>query len=235
RYRVLFPTTIQNGNAIHEIPFGAIKRPDGIEFPAQNWIDWGDGKKGVALLNRGLPGNNVANGVMMLSLMRSTRIVAYGFGGGYEPGMSSDSGLELGKELTFDYALVPHNQDWRQAAVYRDGLEFNNPLIALTAASHPGILPNRWGFLDITCPNVVVSTLKPGEDGGVVLRIYETTGQPADGVKINMSAHIASAEEVNLMEDPVRKLKLNHDTVRQDLKPFEIKTIKLRFKPGKKG
>jgi len=43
--------------------------------------------------------------------------MAYGFQGGYEPGMSSDSGLELGKELTFDYALVPHTGDWRQAAV----------------------------------------------------------------------------------------------------------------------
>ncbi len=42
---------------------------------------------------------------MMLSLMRSTRIVAYGFGGGYEPGMTSDTGLELGQALDFDYAL----------------------------------------------------------------------------------------------------------------------------------
>ncbi|MFH0797319.1 MAG: glycoside hydrolase family 38 C-terminal domain-containing protein [Candidatus Omnitrophota bacterium] len=234
RYRVLFPTTIQNGNAIHEIPFGAIERPDGIEFPAQNWIDWGDGKKGVALLNRGLPGNNVADGVMMLSLMRSTRIKAYGFGGGHEPGMGSDSGLELGKELTFDYALVPHSQDWRQAAVYHDGLEFNNPLITLTANFHPGVLPNRWGFLDITCPNVVVSALKPGEDGSAVLRIYETTGQPVDGAKIKLSAHIASAEEVDLMENPVRKLNPSHDTVQLNLQPFEIKTIRLRFKPGKK-
>lgn len=234
RYRVLFPTTIQKGSAIHEIPFGAIERPDGIEFPAQNWIDWGDGKKGVALLNRGLPGNNVADGVMMLSLMRSTRIKAYGFGGGYEPGMDSDSGLEMGKELTFDYALVPHSQDWRQATIYRDGLEFNNPLITLTTASHPGVLQNRWGFLEITSSNVVVSALKPGEDDSAVLRIYEATGQPVDGAKITLSAHIASAEEVNLMEYPVRKLNPSNDTVRLALKPFEIKTIKLRFKAGKK-
>ena len=234
RYRVLFPTTIQKGSAIHEIPFGAIERPDGIEFPAQNWIDWDDGKKGVALLNRGLPGNNVADGVMMLSLMRSTRIKAYGFQGGYEPGMGSDSGLEMGKELTFNYALVPHSQDWRQATIYRDGLEFNHPLITLTANSHPGVLPNHWGFLEITSSNVVVSALKPGEDDSAVLRIYEATGQPTNGVKVTLSAHIASAEEMDLMEYPVRKLKPNHDTVRLDLQPFEIKTIRLRFKAVKK-
>ncbi|MBU4365727.1 MAG: hypothetical protein KKF10_01185, partial [Verrucomicrobia bacterium] len=87
RYRVLFPTSTRQGRRTDEIPFGAVSRPDGIEFPAQNWIDWGNGRQGVALLNRGLPGNNVAGGTIMLSLMRSTSIVAYGFGGGYEPGM----------------------------------------------------------------------------------------------------------------------------------------------------
>ena len=138
RYRVMFPTTIRDGQSVHEIPFGSIQRPAAIEFPAQNWIDYGNGQQGLALLNRGLPGNTVSDGTMMLSLLRSTRIVAYGFGGGYEPGMSSDSGLQLGKEFTFDYALVPHAGDWRQAAIYREGMEFNQPLLACTLASHAG-------------------------------------------------------------------------------------------------
>ena len=96
RYRVLFPTSIRDGRSYHEIPFGAIERPVGIELPAQNWVDYGNGQQGLAVLNRGLPGNNVADGTMMLSLARSTRIQAYGYGGGYEPGMSSDIGLRIG-------------------------------------------------------------------------------------------------------------------------------------------
>ena len=43
----------------------------------------------------------------MLSLLRSSRIQSYGIGGGFE-GQGSDSGLEVGKELTLHYALVPH-------------------------------------------------------------------------------------------------------------------------------
>src|SRR5262249_12855075 len=57
RYRLLFPTTITNGKRFDEIPFGAIERPGSQEFPAQNWIDYGDGERGLALLNRGNPGN----------------------------------------------------------------------------------------------------------------------------------------------------------------------------------
>jgi alpha-mannosidase len=228
RYRVLFPTSIRDGQSVHEIPFGAIRRPAAIEFPAQNWIDYGSSAGGLALLNRGLPGNIVTEGTMMLSLLRSTRIVAYGFGGGYEPGMSSDSGLELGKELTFDYALVPHVGDWARAGVYRDGLEFNHPLLARAAASHPGTLPKRWGFLEVIPQNVVVSALKPGPDGTAVLRIYEAAGKAAVA-KVRLWQPVTAAEEVNLMEDPGRTLPVTGSELRLELRPFEIKTIKLRL------
>jgi alpha-mannosidase len=229
RYRVLFPTSIRDGRSVHEIPFGAIERPAGIELPAQNWVDYGNGQRGLAILNRGLPGNNVADGTMMLSLLRSTRIQAYSFQGGYEPGMSSDSGFELGKELAFDYALAPHAGDWRLARVYRDGLEFNNPLLARAVASHPGVLPKRWGLLEIDSPNVVVSALKPGADGAAVLRVYEATGQAAD-TRIRISGQVVAAEEVNLMEDPGRKLVVADGALHVNLRPFEIKTIRLQLK-----
>jgi alpha-mannosidase len=230
RYRVLFPTSIRAGESYHEIPFGAIQRPAGIELPAQNWADYGDGKRGLAVLNRGLPGNNVAEGTMLLSLARSARIQAYGYGGGYEPGMSSDSGLELGKEFTFEYALVPHADDWRTSGVYRDALEFNHPLLARTAAAHSGLLPSRWGFLEIAPQSVVVSALKPGAEGTAVLRVYEATGQPA-AVTLRFSAPVAAAEEVNLMEDPGSKLSVADNGLQFDLRAFEIKTIKLWLGP----
>jgi len=232
RYRVLFPTSIRDGQSVHEIPFGAIRRPAGIEFPAQNWIDYGDGRHGIALVNRGLPGNNVADGTMMLSLLRSTRIVAYGSaGGGYAAG--SDSSLELGNELTFDYALVPHAGDWREASVYRDGAEFNHPLVACTVVSHPGPLGKRWGFLEIAPQNVVVSALKPGPDGTAVLRVYEAAGEATPGAKIRLGAQLVAAEEVNLMEDPGPKLAVADNTLFVDLHPFEIKTIKFQLQPLK--
>ena len=141
RYRALFPTTIQNGTAMEEIPFGAIERPQRQEFPAQNWIDYSDGAHGLSLINRGLPGNNVADGKMMLSLMRSARLISYGFIGGYEPGVGSDSGLGIGGKYSLHYAVVPHAGDWRAAAPWRSGMEFNNPLIAQTVAAHTGDLP----------------------------------------------------------------------------------------------
>ncbi|PYV27236.1 MAG: hypothetical protein DMG24_05110 [Acidobacteria bacterium] len=227
RYRVLFPTAIKAGRRFDEIPFGAIERPAEREFPAQGWTDWSDGAKGVALLNRGLPGNNVAEGVLMLSLLRSARITAYPFFGGYEPGVSSDLGLELGEERTFDYALVPHAGDWREAGVYRAGLEFNNPFIARAVAPHSGPLPTRWGLIQVSEPNVVISALKPGPRGTLIVRVYEATGKPTRGINMKLQPGIASASESNLMEDPIRKIELEDNVLRFDLGPYEIKTFRL--------
>jgi len=227
RYRALFPTSIERGKNVQEIPFGAIERPDGIEFPAQNWVDISNDEVGVALLNRGLPGNNIAGGTIMLSLLRSTRIVAYGFGGGYAPGMTSDTGLELGKELTFDYALLPHAGDWRQAGVYRDGQAFNSPLLVCPAAPHPGTLPKRWGWLTISPDNVILSALKTGKDGKLVLRLYEAAGTATDAI-VSFTEKVTAAETLNLMEDAIGPLDLVDGQLRITLHPFEIKTIGLQ-------
>ncbi len=229
RYQVLFPTSIQNGRQFQEIPFGAVERPLGIEFPAQQWIDYGDGQRGVALLNAGLPGNLVSENTLMLSLLRSHNLGAYGFGGGYEPGMSSESGFELGRTNTFRYALLPHAGDWKEAAVYREGQALNHPLTVHKARLHSGALPARWGLLEISVPNVVLTALKPGPAQTTILRVYEASGQATPDVRISFQARIAAANEANLLEDSGRKLRVQNNSVQFALHPFEIKTIQVRF------
>jgi alpha-mannosidase len=229
RYRVLFPTTLQGGHNVQEIAFGSIARPADQEFPAQNWIDYSAGGRGLALLNRGLPGNNAADGTLLLSLMRSTRLISYGAGGGFEPGTSSDSALELGKWMGFDYALVPHAGAWQDARVFRAGLEFNNPLIVRKTGVHAGAMPKLRSFLDVSNPHVVVSALKPSRGGEVAVRVYEAAGQPARSVRMHFARTVAAARAANLIEDPGEPLPVRDNAVSFDLQPYEIKTFRLRL------
>jgi alpha-mannosidase len=231
RYRVVFPTSITNGKMNEEIPFGAIERPERQEFPAQNWSDYSGGSRGLALLNRGLPGNNFAGGELMLSLMRSTRLISYGYIGGFEPGVGSDTALGIGRRYTLEYALVPHTGDWRTAAPWRAGLEFNNPLITRMIAPHRGILPARWGMLEVSNEAVVTSALKPGKDGSAVLRVYEASGQPARGVSVSLQTPITDVREANLIEDPVAPVAAKADGFTFDMRPFEIRTFRFRVHP----
>lgn len=230
RYRLLVPASLKTGSNFQEIPFGAIERPNAQEFPAQNWTDYSDGAHGLTLLNRGLPGNNVADGTLMLSLLRSSRIQSYGIGGGFE-GQGSDSGLELGQTRTMQYALLPHEGDWRAAGSCLAGLEFNNPLIVRKSSPHPGTLSDRWGLLDVSPANVVLSALKPAKDGAGIIRVYEAAGEPVTGAAIRLHARVLSAQEANLMEDSTAKLKTAKDTLQFDLHPFQIRTFKVRLAP----
>ena len=139
--------------------------------------------------------------------------------------MSSDSGYELGKELHFDYALVPHAGSWQEAGVYRDALEFNQPLLAHTADRHAGRLPQRWGLLQVAPQNVVVSALKNGPDGTAVLRIFETTGKDTQAT-IRFAAQLARCRG----SQPPGRSGCQAAACRQrtavEPAAFEIKTIK---------
>jgi alpha-mannosidase len=227
RYRLMFPIGLANGRNTQEIAFGALDRPFNQEFPAQNWMDYTGADRGVALLNRGLPGNNIAGNTMLLSLMRSARLISYGSIGGSDE--SSDSGLQLGKRIGFDYALQPHEGNWQAAHVFRAGLDFNNPLIARLASVHAGDLPNRWGMLDVSNDRVVISALKPSLDGEIAVRVYEAAGQPASGVRLRFAIPIYSVREANLIEDPGREMALQENGFTFSLRAFEIKTFRVRL------
>jgi alpha-mannosidase len=226
RYRMALPTTLAEGTATREIPFGAIDQPRG-EFPAQNWMDYGDGAKGIAVLNRGLPGNNVHDGVVLLSLLKCTSIAeGYGEVGGFSKSTKTSDGYELGVTHAFDYALAPHAGDWRQAAVYRRGLEFNHPLIAVKTAAHAGPLEPRASLFTVSAPNVVVSAVKTGADGTVV-RVYEAEGRPARGVRLTSAVPVRSVAETDLIEKNPQPLSVDGQAVTFDLGAFEIKTFVL--------
>jgi alpha-mannosidase len=234
RYQALFPTTLKSGSAWRAIPFGAIAQPDGVEFPAQDWTDWSDGKRGLAVLNVGQPGNVVSEGTMMLSLLRAHNLGAYAMGGGYE-GQSADSGMQLGKQITLNYALRPHAGSWQDARVYRDGMEVNRPLIVRKAARHEGKLPAKWGMLEISAPNVVLSALKPARDGSVIVRVFESAGQKTNAVELKFASTVQSAELVNALEDVQGKLDSSSKSIKFDLHPFEISSIRVKLSPGEQG
>ncbi len=227
RYRVAFPTSIKQGTITHEIPFGAIERPEG-EFPAQNWIDYSGEKYGLTLFNHGLPGNNVVDGVMMLSLLKCTALE-----GGYgdmKLGPATQEGYEKGKTHIFDYALIPHRGDWRDAEAYRRGMEFNNPLIGWKPRKKLGSLAPKMSFIHLVGENVVLSAVKTCT-GGMIVRIYEAKGERADQVVLEPAWPVKTAFEVNLIEKEEKNLPFDgqHNQLSIALGPFEIKTIKLVF------
>jgi alpha-mannosidase len=231
RYRMALPTTLHKGTITREIPFGAIEQPEG-EFPAQTWLDYGDSEKGVAVLNRGLPGNNVEDGVLLLALLKCTSIAeGYGEVGGFSKSTKTSDGYELGVNHQFDYALLPHAGDWRAAQLYRRGAELNRPLIVQKTSVHPGRLPGRLSLVAVSAPNVVLSAVKTGKDN-LILRLYEAEGRPAPRVVLTSAFDIESATDTDLLEKETDALALVPEgrTLTVDLDAFEIKTLRVQLR-----
>jgi alpha-mannosidase len=79
--------------------------------------------------------------------------------------------------------------------------------------------------------NVVLTAVKKSEgDDSLVLRFYEWAGREAD-VKLQLPAGAQSASETDLMERSTISLAVHNNAVTVHTKPYEIKTLKVRFTP----
>src|ERR1700719_4509478 len=223
--KVAFPLSAHSDKATYEIPFGSVERPTTrntpaeqaqFEVPAQRWADLSDTKHGFSLLNDSKYGYDVRGNVLRLSLLRSPEW----------PDPHADEGHH-----EFTYSLYPHGGNWRDAQTVRRGYELNYKLIAMQSHKHEGTLPGDHSFVRVEPDNVVVTAVKKSEDDdSLVLRFYEWAGRDVD-VKLQLPAGAQSASETDLMERSMSSLAVHHDAVTVHTKPYEIKTLKVRFAP----
>ena len=218
RLRACFPTNIGNGTIRHEIPFGWVKRGEG-EYPALNWVDYSNNVKGLCLLNKGLPGNNVVDGIMFLTLMRST---AFEYKG------ESWRGFMDGEINKYEYALVPHVKGSKWFYPHILGAEYNMPLLAKFVLKSDGRLPRQFSFLSIEPKGVMVSAIYM-DRGHIIVRVYEAEGR--DNIaRIHLSIKVKKAEEITADGKVIRTLRVRDDScIEVELRPFEIKTIRVAW------
>lgn len=218
--KAAFPLDILCKEANYDIQFGNVSRSTHenttwdqarFEVCAHKWADISEPGYGAALLNDCKYGYDVHDSVIRLTLLKS----------GIFPNPDADQG-----EHTFTYSLYPHKGDFRTGGVVREAYDLNCPMQA-TAVS--GNQPVSYSFLSIEEENVLADTVKYAEDGdGIIVRMYETYG-------MRTNAHVTIAEngasaivECTCMEEEKEALSHENGTLVITLKPYEIKTIKLK-------
>jgi alpha-mannosidase len=218
--KAVFPLAINSTRATYEIQFGNVERPTHrntswdmarFEVCAHRWADLSEGGYGVSLLNDSKYGHDVHDNVLRLTLLKS----------GIHPDAEADQGLHR-----FSYSLLPHKGDWRVGETVRRAYELNVPLLSLrgTAATPSTSLTP---FLQTDCAHVVVETVKPAEDGdGLIVRLYEAHNQRGRGT-LTFAAPLLSAQECNLLEEPLRTIAVDGHKLTFQVRPFEIKTFRV--------
>jgi len=236
RLRVKFDTGIERKIYFRETQFGVI--PESTEYFTRaggaqpsgipnfmSWFDVSDGTRGITFMNKGLPAGRIEEGSVYITLFRSVYgLSADGIAG---PLVPTQDALEL-KSYTFEYAVQPHDGDWRQAEMYKQAQEFQRLPIAIQADGN-GDLPSESSFLKLSPNNLILSALKKAEDSDeVILRFFETKGEVTQA-EVELFRAIKRLTLVDLLEREERELPFERNRFGFEVKPFELITLKLEF------
>jgi alpha-mannosidase len=189
------------------------------------WFDISDGTRGITFMNKGLPAVGIIEDSVYITLLRSVYgLSADGIAG---PLVPTQDALEL-KSYTFEYAVQPHDGDWRQAEMYKQAKEFHYSPIPIQGNSKGNLAP-EFSFLKISPNNIILSALKKAEDSDeVILRFFETNGETTK-TEVELFKTIKRLTLVDLLEREERELPFIGNRFGLEVKPFEIVTLKLEF------
>lgn len=228
--KAAFPVNVHAAAMRCEIPFGSIERTTKprtpsekarFEVPVHQWMDLSDQKFGVSLLNDGKYGCDAKESTLRLTLIRSPR-----YPHPIDPKSSTDSVVTDEGRQEFSYALYPHQGDWRKAETVRKAREFNHPVLVW-----PNVEPRKIpSLVHGLPPGVMADSIKRADDGqGIIVRLHEVHGQ-ATRCTLQSGFGILQATECDLLEAPQAKLKVSKNGLLLKFVPFEIKTLRIKFR-----
>jgi alpha-mannosidase len=213
--KVAFPVTIQSDEAIHEIQFGHIRRPnhasrpfdaDRFEVSNHKWSALAEANRGVAVLNDCKYGLNVQGNTINLTLLKSA----------LAPDMTADKGTQ-----TFTYALYAWNGSLADSGVVKEAYDLNVPAMVVKGAADRAV-----SLLSLDAENVGVEAVKPTEnsDSKFTVRLYEAMHM-ATTCKLTTSLPVKQATLTDMLENHLADLPLSNGSVELSFHPFEIKTL----------
>jgi len=215
--KVAFRPDIHAENAIHEIQFGHVIRPnhysrqydsDRFEVAQQRWTALAEEGRGFAVLNDCKYGVNVLGKDINLTLLRSP--------------LAPDEQADQGRQ-EFTYAFTAWSGPLASSGLVRQGYELNVPAL---------ILPGDGGeksLFALDADTIVIDTVKPAEDGSgdIIVRLYESM-RTATPCTLTTALPVRSAEFTDMLENARGPATLTGGAVAMTFRPFEIKTLRLR-------
>jgi len=218
-FKVAFPVNIHSDEAIHEIQFGHIRRPnhrsrpfdaDRFEVCNHKWTAMAEENRGVAILNDCKYGINVLGNSMNLTLLKSA----------LAPDPTADKGLQ-----SFTYALYYWIGSFNDCNVVHEAYELNTPLMILPGSA------GEASIFKLDAPNIIIETVKPAEDGtsDIILRLYEAK-RCLTRCTLSTTLPIIKVTQTDMLERYQFELSVRRGNISLEFRPFEVKTIRLALK-----
>jgi alpha-mannosidase len=214
--KVAFLVNIYTKEAIHEIQFGHIRRPnhrsrpfdrDRFEVCNHRWTALTEENRGIAILNDSKYGINVLENSMNLTLLKSA----------LAPDPMADKGIQ-----TFTYSIFYWMGSFSDSDVVREGYELNYPVLV-----QPGDA-GEASIFSLDAANIVLETVKMAEDGSedIIVRLYEAK-RNSTRCSLSTKLPVIKAIQTDMLEKNLKELTISHGKIELDFRPFEIKTVRL--------
>jgi len=257
--RVLFPTNIITDYSHAGSPFDITTRPIHIEdydessipddvrkvivgareakpntiFLNREFVDLNNGSEGLAVLSKGLPEYQVVDedNKIALTLFRSVGWLAKDINSriGDAGPMIYTPGAQCLREMSFEYAVYPHEGDVYEGNVCREADIFNSPVIRLTTDKHQGVLGKDRSFFNLTSKGnsfKVTSCKRSEDDKSVIIRGYNSSETKID-VRLESFFRIQRAYFTDLLESEKEELSVKGRIVSFEVLSKKIITIKI--------
>lgn len=219
--KVCFDVDYHSEEALHDIQFGYVKRPnhrsrrydfDRFEVANHKWTALAEQDRGFAVLNDCKYGVNVLGTSINLTLLRAP----------FSPDPECDRGTQR-----FVYSFYAYNGSFKDSGIYKEGYDLNVPAEVVSGSffSLPAVTVSE--------DNIILESLKPAEDGSgdYILRFYEAmhTKTRAD-IKLRLSC--SSVCSCNMLETDCKETEFTKTedgvAIPLEFRPFEIKTLRVK-------
>ncbi len=217
-----FPLDIRSRIATYEIAHGALERPTYannsyekamFECCAHKWADLSQGDMGVSVINDCKYGYDIDKDVMRITLMRAPIL----------PDATADKGIS-----SFRYGVYVHENRWDDADTVKEAFKENIPLKAVFAEKGKSEKA-EYSFVKVSDEAVMIDAIKQAQDNdGIILRVYETNAHSGE-VTLTLSDRSFSVCECDLMESDKDEIAVTGDSFSFNIKPFEVKSFRIRF------
>ena len=225
-----FPLNVSNEKATYDLGIGSIQRgnnvPTAYEVYAHYWTDLTDKNEsyGVSILNDSKYGWDKPNdNTIRLTLLHTPETKR-----NYAYQNRQDFGFH-----SFTYSLIGHGGKLDKAETVQQGELLNQRLKAFQTDSHKGTLGKTFSFASSDNRNVLLKALKKAESSDeYVVRVYETEGKQEQKATLTFAGEITAACEADGTEKKIGNASFAGNTLQVSLKPYSVKTFKIKLKPS---
>ncbi len=217
--KLAFDIAAENPKLTTSVPYGQVSRNnDGTEFPVSEWLDVSGEQGGLSIMTDSLFAYDMKDSRVSYTLLRSGIHGDLRMPEGINPDGEYDfmgQGITEGK-----WRIKAHDGRWEKAKIPQLAMLFNNPVLVVAEANHPGTLPGELSFLKTEAQSTILTVLKEAEDGtGLIVRGYEYAGEP-DTMKLEFNKEQASVA-LNFKNYEIKTVQLEPDLSMKEVNMLE--------------